>query len=43
MSRTFKFASKPEDTAKELGELKTKLDNLSSPPKKKYNFPMTSN
>jgi hypothetical protein len=33
----------PEETQKEMIELKTKLDTLTSGPKKKYPFPMTSN
>jgi hypothetical protein len=32
----------PENTMKEMEELKTKLETLTSVPKKKYPFPMTS-
>lgn len=38
-----KFGQNPEDTEKEMEELKTKLETLTSIPKKKYPFPMTSN
>jgi hypothetical protein len=37
------FGGHPTDTEKEMAELKTKLDTLTSCPKKKYPFPMTSN
>eukprot|EP00347_Sterkiella_histriomuscorum_P020511 403337519 len=37
------FGSNPSETEKELTALKTKLDTLTSVPKKKYPFPMTSN
>lgn len=33
----------PEDTEKEMAELKMKLDTLTAIPKKKYPYPMTSN
>ena len=38
-----KFGQNPEDTEKEMEELKTKLETLTSVPKKKYPFPMTAN
>lgn len=37
------FGKNPEETEKEMEELKTKLDTLTSVPKKKYPFPMTAN
>jgi hypothetical protein len=43
MTKKEKFGMSPEDTHKEMEELKTKLETLTSIPKKKYPFPMTSN
>lgn len=37
------ISANPEETVKELEELKIKLETLTSVPKKKYNFPLTSN
>ena len=37
------FGASPSETGKEMEELKTKLDTLTSVPKKKYPFPMTAN
>jgi hypothetical protein len=37
------FGVDPSDTEKEMVALKTKLDMLTTIPKKKYPFPMTSN
>jgi hypothetical protein len=36
------FSLNPEETQREMGELKAKLDTLSAVPKKKYPFPLTS-
>jgi hypothetical protein len=38
-----KWHKNPEENEKDLEELKTKLDTLTSVPKKKYPFPMTAN
>ena len=43
MASRAQFGQNPEDTEKEMEEMKTKLDTLTSVPKKKYPFPMTSN
>jgi hypothetical protein len=37
------FGMNPEETEKDMEELKRKLDTLTAVPKKKYPFPMTSN
>jgi hypothetical protein len=37
------FGTDPSETEKEMEALKTKLNTLTSVPKKKYPFPMTSN
>jgi len=42
-STKLKYGQNPEDTEKEMEELKTKLETLTSVPKKKYPFPMTAN
>ena len=39
--QTYGFA--PEETEKDMEELKKKLDTLSAVPKKKYPFPLTAN
>lgn len=37
------FGTNPSETEKDLEALKTKLDTLTSVPKRKYPFPMTAN
>ena len=42
MATKVNFSMNPEDTEKEMFELKQKLGALTAVPKKKYPFPMTS-